>query len=399
MLQGTAQALDALDGMPRWLAALLFLGLVAFLAAFAHAVLLRILSFVLRGRVGELGQRVMARVAAPTRLGLVVVALAVAVQFAPLGGTALSLVEWGLLISLVIVVGWTAISIINTAADIYMRRVPQEAEDTVLARKHLTQVQLLRRIAVWAVAFLTFSAMLMTVPAVREYGLSLFASAGVAGLVVGLAARPVLSNLIAGVQIAVTQPIRLGDEVVVEGEFGTVEEIRTSYVVLRLWDLRRMVVPLSYFMEKPFQNWTRESTSIIGSVVWYVDFAAPIAPMREAFMDMVRASPYWDGQSAALQVTNVSREAVEVRGIMSARSSGAAFDLRCEIREKMVLWLQDNPSRTLPQVRAQAIGQADDAEGSDPASAPLRAQAPLSPKASDLRPEASEPPARGSRQD
>src|SRR3712207_9461133 len=117
--------------------------------------------------------------------------------------------------------------------------------------------------------------MLMTIPSVRQYGVSLFASAGVAGLAIGLAARPVLSNLIAGVQLAVTQPVRLGDEVLVEGEFGTVEEIQTTYVVIRLWDLRRMVVPLSYFMEKPFQNWTRHSTSIIGAVHWYLDYATP----------------------------------------------------------------------------------------------------------------------------
>ena len=381
MLQGSAQAFDAFGGMPRWLTALIFLGLVAFLASFLHAVLLRVLGFALRGRVGELGRRVMARAAAPTRLGVVVLALAVAVQFAPLGGTVRSLVEWGLLLSLVIVVGWTAISIINTAADIYMRRVPQEAEDTVLARKHLTQVQLLRRIAVFGVGFLTFAALLMTVPAVREYGVSLFASAGVAGLVVGLAARPVLSNLIAGVQIAVTQPIRLGDEVVVEGEFGTVEEIRTTYVVLRLWDLRRMVVPLSFFMEKPFQNWTRESTSIVGNVVWYVDLSAPIAPMREAFLEMVRASPHWDGQTAALQVTDVSRDAVQVRGIMSARSSGAAFDLRCEIREKMVLWLQDTRSQELQP-------------GSTPASAEARPPA----EGSASSPHPPEPPTRAPRQ-
>ena len=352
MLHGWADALGALDGMPGWLTALLFLAIVAFLASFLHAVVLRILRFVLVGRVGELGQKLLTRVAAPTRLGLVVVALGVAVQFAPLGGPARSLLEWCLLLSLVVVVGWCAISIINTAADIYMRRVPQEAEDTLLARKHLTQVQLLRRIAVFAVGFVTFSAVLMTIPAVREYGMSLFASAGVAGLVIGLAARPVLSNLIAGVQLAVTQPIRLRDEVIVEGEFGTVEEIRTSYVVLRLWDLRRMVVPLSYYMEKPFQNWTRESTSIVGSVVWYVDYTVAIGPMRDAFLEMVRASPGWDGQTAALQVTDVTHDAVQVRGIMSAASSSAAFELRCEIRERMVVWLQTNHPRTLPQARA-----------------------------------------------
>ena len=376
MLQSWAQGLGALDGLPRWLATVIVLATVAVLASFLHAVVLRILRFVLVGRLGELGRKLLARVAAPTRFGLIVVALGVAIQLAPIGEPAQSLLEWCLLLSLVVFIGWTAISIIDAAADIYMRRVPQEAEDTLLARKHLTQVQLLRRLAVFAVGFLTFSAMLMTIPAVREYGMSLFASAGVAGLVIGLAARPVLSNLIAGVQLAVTQPIRLSDEVIVEGEFGTVEEIRTSYVVLRLWDLRRMVVPLSYFMEKPFQNWTRESTSIIGSVIWYVDYTVPIEEMRRAFLAMVRASPRWNGQTAALQVTDVSREAVQLRGIMSAASSSAAFDLRCEIREKMVVWLQERHPRALPQLPMPSVPAEPGAEGGPTPTAPKRESPP-----------------------
>ena len=333
--------------LPDWLGALLLLAVTALLTLFAHAVLLRVVRLLLGGRLHELGQSLLDRVAAPTRLGLLVMALSAAIQFTALQGALRALLEWLLLIAFIGSLGWIAVAVINTAAEIYMRHVPQEADDKLLARKHLTQIQLLRRIAVFGVFFLTFSAILMTVPAVREYGVSLFASAGVAGLVVGLAARPVLSNLIAGVQLAVTQPIRIGDEVTVENEFGTVEEIRTSYVVLRLWDLRRMVVPLSYFMEKPFQNWTRESTSIIGRVLWYVDYTVPIGPMREAFLAMVRVSPHWDGQTASLQITEITPDAVQVRGIMSAASSSAAFDLSCEIREKIVLWLQENHPKAL----------------------------------------------------
>jgi len=356
MLHGWAQAFMALDAsLPEWLGTTLFLGTIAFLTLFLHSILIRVARFVLDGRLGELGQRLLTRVAAPTRFGLLALTLSAALQFTSIEGTWRFIVEWLLLIAFVVFVGWSAVVLVNTAADIYMRRVPREAEDSILARKHLTQVRLLRRIAIFGIGFLTFSAMLMTLPAVREYGMSLFASAGVAGLIVGLAARPVLANMIAGVQLAVTQPVRLGDEVIVEGEFGTVEEIRTSYVVLRLWDLRRMVVPLSYFMERPFQNWTRECTSIIGSVIWYVDYTVPIEQMREAFMEMVRHAADWDGQTAALQVTDVTRDAVQVRGIMSAASSGAAFNLRCDIREKMVVWLQEHYPQALPQVRTQSI--------------------------------------------
>jgi len=357
MLRGWSQSLAALDAiLPDWVGTALYLGAVALLALFVHSVGITIARWLLDGHLGELGQKLLSRIVAPTRFGLLVLALSGATQFISIEG-ARSFVEWALLLAFIVFVGWTGITIINAGAEIYMRRVPQESEDTILARKHLTQVQLLRRIAIFGASFLTFSAMLMTIPAVREYGVSLFASAGVAGLVVGLAARPVLSNLIAGVQLAVTQPVRLGDEVIVEGEFGTVEEIRTSYVVLRLWDLRRMVVPLSYFMERPFQNWTRESTSIIGSVIWYVDYTVPIQEMRETFMEMVRASSLWNGQTAALQITDVSPDAVQVRGIMSAATAGSAFDLRCEIREKMVVWLQENYPKALPHVRTYSDSQ------------------------------------------
>ena len=355
VLHGWSRSLSALDAfLPDWVGTAAYLGIVAFLALFVHSLALAITRWLLDGHLGELGQKLLSRIAAPTRFGLVILALSAATRILSVEG-ARAFVDWALLLSFIGFVGWTGITIVNAGAEIYMRRVPQESEDGILARKHLTQVQLLRRIAVFGVAFLTFSSMLMTIPSVREYGVSLFASAGVAGLVVGLAARPVLSNLIAGVQLAVTQPVRLGDEVIVEGEFGTVEEIRTSYVVLRLWDLRRMVVPLSYFMERPFQNWTRESTSIIGSVIWYVDYAVPIEAMRKTFMDMVRASPLWDGKTAALQITDVLPDAVQVRGIMSAASSGSAFDLRCEIREKMVVWLQEHYPKALPHVRTYAV--------------------------------------------
>jgi small-conductance mechanosensitive channel len=344
--------------LPPWLSALIILGGAAVLALFLHSLAIHLLQLALRGWTGEFGRRLLKQIAAPTRLGVLMVALALALQGTPLAGRLRDWLEWSLLLSMIGFFGWAAATVLNTAADLYARRFPKEAEDSVLARKHLTQVKLLRRIAIFWIGFLTFAAMLMTIPAVREYGVSLFASAGVAGLVAGLAARPLLSNLIAGVQLALTQPIRLGDGVKVEGEFGHVEEIRSSYVVLRLWDLRRMVVPLSYFMERPFQNWTRDCTSMIGTVFLYVDFAIPVQAVREKFMELVRASELWDGQTAALQVTGASSDGVELRAIMSAATSGASFDLACEIREKLVGWLQETCPGALPQTRTSLIEQA-----------------------------------------
>jgi hypothetical protein len=157
---------------------------------------------------------------------------------------------------------------------------------------------------------------------VRQYGYSLFASAGVAGLVPGLAARPVLSNLFAGLQLAMTQPVRIDDAVIVEGEWGSIEEITSTYVVVRLWDWRRMIVPLSYFIEKPFQNWTRDSAALIGSVFFYLDYRAPIAAMRDKLDELLKASSNWNGQVANLTVTDIKPGTIEVRALMSANSAG-----------------------------------------------------------------------------
>src|SRR3954451_16377276 len=298
-----ADAFARLDNLlPAWLVGIIYLVVAAFLLVFVHAAALQILRFALRGRLAEFGRKLLNRIGPPTRLGVVVVGLGVLLQGLPYRGGVFGLIEWGLLFGFVIFVGWSAIAVINTAADLYLRRVPLESEDSVLTRKHLTQVRLLRRTAVTVIGFLTFSAVLMTIPSVRQYGVSLFASAGVAGLAVGLAARPVLSSLIAGVQIAIAQPIRLGDSVVVEGESGTIEEIQTTYVVIRLWDWRRLVVPLSYFMEKPFQNWTRESASLIGVIAFHVDYRADVPRIRRWVEKAVNESKLWDGEVGNLQV-------------------------------------------------------------------------------------------------
>jgi small-conductance mechanosensitive channel len=199
----------------------------------------------------------------------------------------------------------------------------------------------------------------MTFPAVRQYGVSLFASAGAAGIVVGLAARPLLSNLFAGVQLAITQPIRIDDAVIVENEWGLVEEITSTYVVIRIWDLRRMVVPLSYFIEKPFQNWTRQTGTLIGSVMLYVDYSAPVDAIREELERIVKASSHWDGDVLNLQVTDAKERTMELRAIMSAGSSGEAFNLRCEVREKLIAFLQREHPAALPRERSDVTVTGD----------------------------------------
>src|SRR5262249_38218357 len=207
-----------------------------------------------------------------------------------------------LLVLFILAVGWAAAIALDIGAEIYLRRFRTDVEDNLLARKHVTQMRILQRVAKTLLAIVTAAAALMTFNEVRQYGVSLFASAGAAGLVLGLAARPVLSNLLAGIQIAMTQPIRVEDQVVVEGETGWIETITTTYVVLRLWDLRRMIVPLSYFIERPFQNWTYENAAQIGSVLLRVNYAVPIDRIRRQLDEILPQSTLWDGKVARLQV-------------------------------------------------------------------------------------------------
>jgi small-conductance mechanosensitive channel len=198
----------------------------------------------------------------------------------------------------------------------------------------------------------------MTFPSVRQYGVSLFASAGVAGLIVGLALRPLLTNLLAGVQLAITQPIRIEGAVVVEGEMGWIEEISATYVVIRIWDLRRLIVPLSYFIEKPFQNWTREGAALLGSVMLYLDYRAPIDAIRAEAKKICEASPNWNRKVLGVQVTDAKEYTIEVRVLVSADDGGKAFDLRCELREKLIAFLEREHADALPRRRQETIAAA-----------------------------------------
>jgi hypothetical protein len=200
--------------------------------------------------------------------------------------------------------------------------------------------------------------MLMTFPAIRHVGITLFASAGLAGLVAGMAARSTLSNLLAGVQIALTEPIRLDDVVIVEGEWGWIEEIGTTYVVVRIWDLRRLVVPLSYFIEHPFQNWTRVTSDLLGTVFVYTDYRVPVDEVRVELHRILQASGMWDGKAWGLQVTDATEHTLQLRALMSATDSSTAWDLRCHVREKLIALLQQRYPQSLPRVRAELDGNA-----------------------------------------
>jgi len=262
-------------------------------------------------------------------------------------------VHRALSIGVVLLVGWTVNIACAVMSGLYLRRYRIDVEDNLLARKHLTQAKILERVMSTVLWILTLAFALMTVPGVRQWGVSLLASAGAAGIIAGLALQPVLTNIFAGVQIALTQPIRLEDAVIVEGEWGWIEEITSTYVVVRLWDWRRMVLPLTYFITKPFQNWTREAASLIGTVMFYVDYGAPVEALRRKLQEIAEASPLWDRQVVNLAVTDFSERTMQVRCLISARNAPQTFDLRCEVREKMIAFLQAEHPEVLPRDRAE----------------------------------------------
>ncbi|MGD1877021.1 MAG: mechanosensitive ion channel family protein [Kiloniellaceae bacterium] len=354
-------SLEAGTLLPKQLVALLLFVGVILLALLLHRLAMASLIRYAPLKESDLSA-VLDRVRGLTRLGAVLLAAVIVLPVLPLGGVLLGYLRHGLSIMLIALIGWTVIVIINLLSDLRARRYRVDLEDNLTARKFLTQIRVLQRTSVVFVGLITLAVILLTFESVKEYGAGLFASAGVAGLVLGLAARPVLANLIAGIQIAITQPIRLEDAVVVEGEWGWIEEIATTYVVVRIWDWRRLIVPLSYFIEKPFQNWTRESGSIIGAVIWHVDYRVPIEAFRQKMKEAVAASEFWDKQVVVLQVTEVRPQTLELRGLMSARTSPRAWDLRCEVREKMIAWLQETHPEALPRVRAE-VGPAPGAPG------------------------------------
>jgi small-conductance mechanosensitive channel len=256
-------------------------------------------------------------------------------------------------VAVVLLIGWAVVVAMDVGAAYHMKRYKIDVPDNLLARKHVTQIRILKRVLNILVSVITVAAALMTFPAVRQVGVSLFASAGAAGIVVGLAARPVLSNLIAGLQLAITQPIRIADVVVVEGESGNIEDIGGAFVIIRLWDLRRLVVPLSYFIQKPFQNYTRTSTALIGTVTFQVDYTVPVDEFRAKAEEVVKKSPLWDGKAFTVQVTDFKDKTVELRVLLSAANSGAQFDLRCAMREELLIFLQQRYSGSFSRDRVE----------------------------------------------
>ncbi|MBP9855512.1 MAG: mechanosensitive ion channel [Candidatus Omnitrophica bacterium] len=248
--------------------------------------------------------------------------------------------------------GWLVKTVVHIVCAVFLQRY-KTASDKPSSRNIYTQIRIIENIINFLIAVLTISLMIMTFTEAKEVGVSVFASAGVMSIIIGFAAQKTLGNLIAGIQIAITQPIRLEDAVVVEDEWGWIEEITLAYVIVRLWDLRRLVLPISYFIDNPFENWTMTSSQILGSITLYVDYKTPVDKVRGELTRILERSSYWDKKVSGLQVTDIKEHTVELRALMSAADSSASWDLRCEVREKLLEFLRNNYPDSLPLTRVE----------------------------------------------
>lgn len=344
-------ATDQLQALPDWVVSicLFCLALIVGIAVFEG-----IYRFLARVTESDLTvwHSIVRRSRRTLRLAIIAITLAFAASLAPLTNGQEVVVRHVLIIVTIVIAGWIAHLTLELWIYMYLRKYQLNTEDNLFARKHVTQTRILQRIANFLIVVISTAWALMTFDPVRQYGVSLLASAGAAGLVAGLALQPVLKNLFAGIQLAITQPIRIDDALLVEGEWGRVEEITSTYVVIKIWDWRRLVLPLSYFIEHPFQNWTRETASLIGTVFIYTDFTMPVHVVREKVQEIASGSKLWDRQVMDVAVTDFRERVMEIRILVSARNSGDTFTLRCVVREQLIAFLQENYRQCLPLTRA-----------------------------------------------
>ncbi len=249
-------------------------------------------------------------------------------------------------------VAWLLIKLVDVFEQYILSQYEIDARDNLRARKIHTQMGMMKKVITVVIGILGLAIILMSFERFRELGTGLLASAGLAGLIIGFAAQRTLANLLAGIQIAITQPIRIDDVVIVEGEWGRIEEITLTYVVVRIWDLRRLILPISYFIDKPFQNWTRVSADLLGTVFLHVDYTVPIEEVRETLHKILEESDLWDRKVWRLHTTEAGERTVQLRALMSASDSSSAWELRCEVREKLIDWVQTHYPESLPKLRA-----------------------------------------------
>jgi small-conductance mechanosensitive channel len=264
-----------------------------------------------------------------------------------------TVIRQGLSLAIIGTVAYLLYQLVEAVEALVLQRYRMDVSDNLEARSVYTQVTVLKKVAAVIIGIFTLASMLMVFESVRQFGTSILASAGIAGIIIGFAAQRSIATLLAGLQIAITQPIRLDDVVIVENEWGRVEDITLTYVTVQIWDQRRLIVPITYFIEQPFQNWTRTSAEILGTVFLHVDYRVPLDAIRAEFERILRESAYWDGRVQVVQVTEARQHTLEIRALASAADASLAWDLRCEVREKLVAYLQREHPESLPRLRAE----------------------------------------------
>jgi small-conductance mechanosensitive channel len=324
-------------------------------ALLLHTLLFWVLRKTARHTDTRTDESILTRLRAPTRLAAVLGATHVVTSIYGLAFSELArnVVSHVFFAAWTVCIAWLGIRLVYGVEDVLLSRYDLNATDNLRARKIHTQVQVFNKVFYVVVVIVALGSILMSFERFHQLGTSLLASAGVAGIVIGLAAQKTIGNVFAGIQLAFTQPIRIDDVVIVEGEWGRIEEITFTYVVVRIWDKRRLVLPVSYFLEKPFENWTRKSADLLGTVYLYTDYTVPVAKVEEELKNVVKETDLWDGQVALVQVTEASDRSVQLRALVSAQDAAALWDLRCLVRRRLVDFLQREHPTALPRHRAE----------------------------------------------
>ncbi|MBX7541313.1 mechanosensitive ion channel family protein [Qipengyuania sp. GH29] len=338
---------------------LIALGPTILVALGAHWLIFRILKKITSASSSVMDDVVVAKVRKPVRWAMIAFAISIAADNDALVGDG-----WDKFADFLVpaVIGWVAFGLVKGLALGYERQIDIDG-DEVASRGYRTRIAILSRTARVAIIIITASLMMLSIPAVRDVGTTMLASAGLAALAIGAAAQPALKSLIAGLQMALTQPLRIGDLVKVDGQAGRVEEIRMSYVTVRTWDERVLVVPTSRFLDQSFENWSRVSEKLTGPIMLHLDPAAEVQPIREEFERFVKTHELWDGRNLALLMTEAYPESIELRLSMSADTIGDLWTLRCAVREHMLKWLRENQPGALIRHRLEVEAANQRAKG------------------------------------
>ncbi len=340
--------------VPGWESIATNIGIVVFALLAGMAIFRVIFSVLLRlaGKVGpSLSGIIVERSRGPVRLLLPLLALMIAVPSLAVPAPIHEVVQHLISLILIAAIAWLSLNATLAGRDVIMSRYDIGARDNLKARAIQTQLTVIVKIMTVVVIVISVATMLMTFDRIRQVGVSILASAGLVGIILGFAAQRTIATIFAGLQIAFTQPVRIDDVVIVEGQYGWIEEITLTYIVVRVWDLRRLIVPVTQFLEKPFENWTRVSSNLMGTVFLYTDYAVPVEEVRQKLHEILQGSDKWDQRAWGMQVTNANERTMELRALVSAADSATLWDLRCEVREKLLAFLQASHPESFPRMR------------------------------------------------